>query len=87
MNEKEKLLLKISQYDFAMWELHLYLDSHPTDKTAMAMMEANKAKRAALVAEYISKYGPLDTKDVTKDNKWLWIADPWPWEYSSERGL
>jgi len=87
MSEREKLLLRISQYGFAMWELHLFLDSHPNDKTAMAMLEANKAKHAELTAEYVSKYGPLNTRDVTKDNRWLWIADPWPWEYSPERGL
>lgn len=87
MNDKERLLREIAQVDFAMWELHIYLDTHPNDMTAMALHNANEKKLAVLVAEYTSKYGPLNTKGVTKDNRWLWISDPWPWDYSSQGGL
>lgn len=84
MSEKDMILRKISAYSFAMWELHIFLDVHPNDMTAMALLNKNKQKYDELVAEYESKYGPLNTFNVDTNNKWLWIADPWPWEYSEE---
>jgi spore coat protein JB len=82
MTDKDMLLRKISALSFAMWELHIFLDTHPNDMTAMAMLNKNKQRYDALVQEYQSKYGPLNTFDVDTNNKWQWIADPWPWEYS-----
>lgn len=87
MSEKEKLLREIAQQDFVLWELQIFLDAQPTDKTALAMYQMNKKKYDELVAQYTSKYGPLNTKDVTKDNKWVWVSDPWPWDLTSEGGL
>lgn len=31
MNEQEMLMRKISSLRFSMWELHLFLDSHPNN--------------------------------------------------------
>lgn len=82
MSEKEKLLSKLRGVDFAMWELHIFLDTHPDDKDAMMLLNKYKKKREVLVTEYQSKYGPLNTLDVTTDNRWEWINSPWPWETS-----
>lgn len=84
MSEKNMLLRKIWAASFAMWELHLYLDTHPRDMTAMALHNKNKQKHAVLLEEYQSKYGPLNTFNEDTNNKWQWISDPWPWEYSEE---
>ena len=35
MDSKEMLLRKISTSQFAAWELHIYLDTHPNDKQAI----------------------------------------------------
>jgi spore coat protein JB len=83
-SEKDMLLRKISASAFAMWELHIFLDTHPNDTTAMQLLNKNKLKHDALVAEYQGKYGPLNTFNVDTNNKWQWIADPWPWEFSEE---
>ena len=87
MSEREKLLRKLSQVDFAMFELHLFLDTHPHDQAALNMHNRYMKESAALHMEYTSKYGPLNTKDVNKSNMWQWIKDPWPWDYSREEGL
>ena len=29
---------------------------------------------------YCCNYGPLNTNEVTAENVWTWINDPWPWE-------
>jgi spore coat protein JB len=84
MSEKNMLLRKIWAASFAMWELHLYLDTHPNDMTAMSLHNKNKQKYAVLVGEYQSKYGALNTFNEDTNNKWQWIADPWPWEYCEE---
>ncbi|MDR3645778.1 MAG: spore coat protein CotJB [Clostridia bacterium] len=83
MSEKMALMNKISEVSFAMYELHLFLDTHPNDATAMALLNKYSDTRNALAAEYQSKYGPLNTYDVDTNNKWLWNADPWPWEYGA----
>ena len=31
MNEQERLLLRIRAMQFAQWELHIFLDTHPND--------------------------------------------------------
>ena len=84
MNEREALLQKINTVNFTMFELHLYLDTHPDDASAMALLNRYKAQKAELTAEYESKYGPLDTFNVTANNRWQWISNPWPWDNDSE---
>ena len=34
MNEREKLLKRIAAEDFAVIELHMFMDSHPNNKEA-----------------------------------------------------
>lgn len=84
MNEQNALMRKIRSTDFAMWELHIFLDSHPDDADALALMNKYSIKRAALVAEYEKLYGPMDMRNVTTGNRWQWINNPWPWELQEE---
>lgn len=83
MNEKLALQNQISAVSFSMLELHLFLDTQPNDVTAMALLNKHKAMREALVRQYENRYGPLNTFNVDENNRWQWIADPWPWEYSA----
>jgi spore coat protein JB len=84
MNDKQKLLQKIRSVDFAMWELHIFLDTHPNDTDALSLYNKYQKKHDDLAAQYESIYGPLDMRNVTTDNRWQWINDPWPWEVSKE---
>jgi hypothetical protein len=84
MSEKEMLLRKINTMDFAMYELKLFLDTHPNDADALALRDKYAKRRDVLVAEYEQKYGPLNMSTVTGATMWKWIADPWPWEYTGE---
>ncbi len=77
MNEKQKLLRKISVAQFAAWELHLYLDTHPCDKSTSEMFKKYTDEAAALKKEYELKYGPLCAKN---SNEADWLDGPWPWE-------
>jgi spore coat protein JB len=84
MNEKDLLLRKIKSVDFVIWELHIFLDTHPNNTDALALHEKYSKKRDVLVAEYEQKYGPLTMSSVTSDTKWQWVSDPWPWDYIKE---
>ena len=77
MSGREILLRKVSSAQFALWELHLYLNTHPNDMQALAMHEQYEVKCAKLIKEYEEKYGPL-TASVGEGVEWL--KNPWPWE-------
>jgi spore coat protein JB len=83
MSERESLLRKINANDFAMWELHIFLDTHPDNSEALAMRDKYAKKRDELTAEYTAKFGPLNMKGMTAETKWKWISNPWPWEIES----
>ncbi len=71
----------ITAYRFALYDLGLYLDSHPCDKAAMALREQYMCKLKELIDEYEQHYGAyvLTQKDVC-DNWKDWVCGPWPWE-------
>lgn len=52
MNEQQRLRRHISAVQFAMWELHLYLDSHPYCKEAAKKLAAYREEYDKLTAEY-----------------------------------
>ena len=79
MTERERLLKRLSSYDFAVNEFHIYLDTHPDDDSAAEALKAYEAKADALRNEYEEKYGPLTSMSETA-NRWAWISDPWPWD-------
>lgn len=75
--DKCKLLREISAVEFAAWELHLYLDTHPCDEKAMAMHKKYSARAQQLTEEYEETFGPLTHR---ADSGFQWIKNPWPWE-------
>lgn len=87
MNEQEMLLRKIAQTGFILFELHLFLNTHPYDQQALDMFRKYSKIAEDLHNEYVRKYGPLSNRDVSEKNMWQWIKDPWPWDYSPEEGL
>ena len=80
-NDKERMLLEVQKYGFAMWDLNLYLNTHPTDRNVMMLFDQyrnmyNKAKQ-----DYENKYGPLCLESTpTNSGYWPWNKCPWPWE-------
>ncbi len=83
MMNKAEMKRKIHEYDFAIHELVLFLDSHPTSKKALELLQEYKLRRAELVAEYEEKFGPyvVTACDAySKDSCWKWLKGPWPWE-------
>ncbi|MGN1458082.1 MAG: spore coat protein CotJB [Acutalibacteraceae bacterium] len=83
MNERERMLRNLSSYDFAITELHIYLDTHPNDAAAADALAEYEAKSRKLTAEYEEKFGPLTASGIS-GNRWAWISDPWPWNRQGE---
>lgn len=84
MNEREMMMRRIATLDFAIVELNLYMDTHPNDIEVNSKLNDYKEKSDELKREYQEKYGPITSKTI-EDNRYGWIADPWPWN-NSESG-
>lgn len=77
MTERERMLRKLSSIEFAVHELHIYLDTHPDDQAAGEALNKYEKQASQLREEFEAKFGPLTPGD--DGNRWAWIADPWPW--------
>lgn len=84
MNEREILMRKIATTDFAITDLHLFLDSHPNNEGISKKLNEFQVKSNMLKREYEEKFGPIQMGEMNA-NRWAWIAGPWPWE-CEERG-
>ncbi len=80
--ERLELLRAIQRYDFAIKDLHLYLDTHPDCARALEYFHKYNQLRADAYAEYAEKYGPITPEQVKSKTRWTWVNDPWPWERS-----
>ena len=76
--EKEEMLQQIRCYDFAINELALYLDTHPTDEKALCLHKKYCREAKDLKDKYQKIYSPLTINFPC--NKWRWLEEPWPWE-------
>ena len=74
---RAKLLSRIDAVQFAMWELHLYLDTHPDDLSALALYKKYEEQNEKLVAEFEDQFGPLFSDS---DPGVSWLKNPWPWD-------
>ena len=79
--EKEEMLQQIRCYDFAITELALYLDTHPTDDKALCLHRKYCREAKDLKEKYQKDYGPLTNFGSSYiQNPDAWIDSPWPWE-------
>ncbi len=78
--KKSRLLYAIQMYDFYLYELQLYLDTHPTCRNALNAFRTYKMRREQAVAAYTSAYGPLTPINSDCENVFEWAKGPWPWE-------
>ena len=80
MNNRRKMLLRLSQLQFAAWELHMYLDTHPEDSQAAIRYEQFSFEYKRLLREFQEKYGPIVKPAYGNE----WLNGPWPWEITKE---
>ena len=79
-NTRMCALKKLMEYDFTLYDLALYLDTHPFDEDALEVYQDLSKEAIKLRENYEAKYGPLMQKEAACDCEWKWINNPWPWE-------
>ena len=79
--DRQELLLKLSTAQFAMWELHMFLDTHPNNCEAIALKEKYEKQFNKLKDEFEEKFGPITMQSGTPND---WIENPWPWDYEED---
>lgn len=77
---KAELLKKLQSYNFAAYDMLLYLDTHSKDKKAFAIYKELVEKTMQLKKEYESKFGPLTPYSAANFDRFNWLEGPWPWE-------
>lgn len=81
MNKKDNILGLIYEYDFALLELGLFLDTHKNDKKAMELFSNYNSELKKLKLYYEKNYALLCKESIFNTNiPYSWINDPWPWE-------
>jgi spore coat protein JB len=81
MSERERLLKNIMEYDFALNELVLFLDTHLRNKKALDLHRTLAAKSRELKARFEADYGPITSSGVyNASESWTWATEPWPWD-------
>lgn len=74
------VMRKLSEVEFEIAELTLYLDTHSNDDEAIEKYNEALAKHKFLKAEYVNLIGPLTMYDAVSSGKFSWNAEKWPWE-------
>lgn len=94
MSNRQELLQKIDEVSFAVNDITLYLDTHPTDSDGLRYFQKVMSERKRLMEEFESQYEPLviDCVNPKENNKtgsntkypavehWTWGDGPIPWE-------
>ncbi len=79
MTKNEKLF-EIQKYNFAAYDMLLFLDTHPNDKKAFRMFKDLVEKLKMKKREYEAEYGPLEAYNAADFDTFKWLEEPWPWE-------
>lgn len=81
MDDRERLMKAIQTYDFALYELNLYLDTHPNCQHALGYYRKYSRLKSKAVDEYTDRYGAITAEQLPADaNGWEWSTTPFPWE-------
>ena len=89
VNQKEKNptpMNELQALGFAIQELALYLDTHRDDAEALEMYRTYQKMLVEGKKRYEREYGPLNHMSESGE-KYRWLDDPWPWEYSKNKGV
>jgi spore coat protein JB len=93
METRQELLGKIDEVSFAVNDLTLYLDTHPTEAEALTLFGKYMETRKDLLKQYATIFEPLTVDCInvndqhgTADSKYQnqahfnWVDGPTPWE-------
>ena len=65
--KNNSLKMRFMAIRFAMWDLHLYLDTHPNDEAAARLLRQYEEQYEEIAAAYAEQYGPFEpSADIVK---------------------
>ena len=73
-------LVELMALDFAIDELGLYLVTHAQDQEVLQLYWTYIKLAQEGRAKYQRLYGPLLQTDLTPEEGYAWLKDPWPWD-------
>ena len=73
-------LVELMAIDFAIHELGMYLVTHANDQEVLQLYWSYIKLADEGREKYEKLYGPLMKTDLTPEEGFAWIKDPWPWE-------
>ena len=73
-------LVELMALDFAIKELNLYLDTHADDQEVLQLYWSYLKLANEGREKYQKMYGPLQSSDLTPEDGYAWLRDPWPWD-------
>ena len=73
-------LVELMALDFAIQELGLYLTTHSADQEVLQLYWSYIKLEQEGREKYQKMYGPLLQTDLTPEDGFAWLKDPWPWE-------
>lgn len=74
-------LAALESLDFVVWEMALYLDTHPDDQEAFDLFKQYLQMHKQAKESYENTHGPLSRATAANGNKDAWLSDKWPWNY------
>lgn len=79
---QQNMLNTIMQYQVAILDLALFLDTHPNDPMALYRHKAYSAQLSKMLDEYETLFGPMNNYSVETGDTWRYVNGPWPWEWN-----
>ena len=73
-------LAELMALDFAIDELGLYLVTHAQDQEVLQLYWSYIKLAKEGREKYQKLYGPLLQTDLTPEDGYAWLKDPWPWD-------
>ncbi|MCL2509228.1 MAG: spore coat protein CotJB [Oscillospiraceae bacterium] len=77
MTNRQACLRKLCAVRFRIFDIHLYLDTHPSDIQMLALCKKFESEYMLLKQEYEEKFGCIDMQGCHGVE---WLKDPWPWD-------
>ncbi len=70
----------LAQAGIMVYDIQLYLDTHPDDIQALDAFAEYKAAYDVAKRDYENTYGPLTASSSSARDYFEWVNGPWPWE-------
>ena len=83
--QADPALVRIMQYQFAVYDVALYLDTHPNDTRAIATRQRLARELHEMTIAYEKNHGPMNLFSPHGDYA-KYVNEAWPWDICFEGG-